>query len=208
MPEKEILHGIDLTVPDGKLVVITGPNGSGKTTLARLIAGIDRPEAGQIVLNGEDITNLDVTERARRGVSFAFQQPVRFKGITVRQLIETAAKDTLNEAQLCEILGRVGLCARDYIDREVNATLSGGEIKRIEIATVLARHTSLSIFDEPEAGIDLWSFKNLIEVSRRCTTKTRARWSSSPIRRESCALPTKSCCWRTEPFRPPANASR
>ena len=163
----DILNHIDLTVPDGKLVVITGPNGSGKTTLARLIAGIDTPEAGQIVLNGEDITNLDVTERARRGVSFAFQQPVRFKGITVRQLIETAAKDTLNEAQLCEILGRVGLCARDYIDREVNATLSGGEIKRIEIATVLARHTSLSIFDEPEAGIDLWSFKNLIEVFQK-----------------------------------------
>lgn len=161
---KQVLKDVNLNVGDGKLVVITGPNGSGKTTLARLIAGIDTPEAGQIVLNGEDITNLDVTERARRGVSFAFQQPVRFKGITVRQLIETAAKDTLNEAQLCEILGRVGLCARDYIDREVNATLSGGEIKRIEIATVLARHTSLSIFDEPEAGIDLWSFSNLIQV--------------------------------------------
>ena len=164
---KQVLKDVNLNVGDGKLVVITGPNGSGKTTLARLIAGIDKPEAGQIVLNGEDITNLDVTERARRGVSFAFQQPVRFKGITVRQLIETAAKDTLNEAQLCEILGRVGLCARDYIDREVNATLSGGEIKRIEIATVLARHTSLSIFDEPEAGIDLWSFKNLIEVFQK-----------------------------------------
>ena len=164
---KQVLKDVNLNVGDGKLVVITGPNGSGKTTLARLIAGIDKPEAGQIVLNGEDITNLDVTERARRGVSFAFQQPVRFKGITVRQLIETAAKDTLNEAQLCEILGRVGLCARAYIDREVNATLSGGEIKRIEIATVLARHTSLSIFDEPEAGIDLWSFKNLIEVFQK-----------------------------------------
>ena len=164
---KQVLKDVNLNVGDGKLVVITGPNGSGKTTLARLIAGIDKPEAGQIVLNGEDITNLDVTERARRGVSFAFQQPVSFKGITVRQLIETAAKDTLNEAQLCEILGRVGLCARDYIDREVNATLSGGEIKRIEIATVLARHTSLSIFDEPEAGIDLWSFKNLIEVFQK-----------------------------------------
>ena len=161
---KQVLKDVNLNVGDGKLVVITGPNGSGKTTLARLIAGIDRPKAGQIVLNGEDITNLDVTERARRGVSFAFQQPVRFKGITVRQLIETAAKDTLNEAQLCEILGRVGLCARDYIDREVNATLSGGEIKRIEIATVLARHTSLSIFDEPEAGIDLWSFARLTET--------------------------------------------
>ena len=173
---KQVLKDVNLNVGDGKLVVITGPNGSGKTTLARLIAGIDTPEAGQIVLNGEDITNLDVTERARRGVSFAFQQPVRFKGITVRQLIETAAKDTLNEAQLCEILGRVGLCARDYIDREVNATLSGGEIKRIEIATVLARGTKLAIFDEPEAGIDLWSFTNLVRVfqelreTRRGTT--------------------------------------
>lgn len=171
---KQVLKDVNLNVGDGKLVVITGPNGSGKTTLARLIAGIDKPEAGQIVLNGEDITNLDVTERARRGVSFAFQQPVRFKGITVRQLIETAAKDTLNEAQLCEILGRVGLCARDYIDREVNATLSGGEIKRIEIATVLARHTSLSIFDEPEAGIDLWSFARLTETFEQIHQEGRA----------------------------------
>ena len=161
---EEILKNISFTVPDGKLAVITGPNGSGKTTLARIIAGIEQPSAGRIVLNGTDITARDVTERAKMGVSFAFQQPVRFKGITVRQLVEIAAGEPLPEKRLCEILGLVGLCARAYIDREVNATLSGGEIKRIEIATVLARHTCLSVFDEPEAGIDLWSFKNLIGV--------------------------------------------
>ena len=155
----------------GKFIVITGPNGGGKSTMAKMIAGILKPNQGQILLDGEDITGLNITERARKGISFAFQQPVRFKGITVRQLIETAAKDTLNEAQLCEILGRVGLCARDYIDREVNATLSGGEVKRIEIATVLARHTSLSIFDEPEAGIDLWSFAKLTETFRLLQSK-------------------------------------
>lgn len=138
-----------------------------KTTLARIIAGIEHPMSGQIVLDGEDITELDVTERARRGVSFAFQQPVRFKGITVRHLIETAAGGSLDDGKLCNILGNVGLCAKDYLDREVNATLSGGEIKRIEIATVLARHTKLSLFDEPEAGIDLWSFKNLIQVFQK-----------------------------------------
>ena len=167
--EKEILHGVNLSIGKDETHVLMGPNGTGKSTLGYAVTGNPAYEVteGSIVFDGEDITNLDVTERARRGVSFAFQQPVRFKGITVRQLIETAAKDTLNEAQLCEILGRVGLCARDYIDREVNATLSGGEIKRIEIATVLARHTSLSIFDEPEAGIDLWSFKNLIEVFQK-----------------------------------------
>ena len=161
---KPVLKDLELTVPDGKLVVITGPNGSGKTTLARIIAGIEKPSAGRIYLDGEDITGLDVTGRARRGVSFAFQQPVRFKGITVRQLIDTAAGGEQDEARLCDILSKVGLCARDYIDREVNATLSGGEIKSIEIATVIARHTRLSLFDEPEAGIDLWSFKNLIGV--------------------------------------------
>lgn len=161
---KAVLKNLNLTVSDGKLVVITGPNGSGKTTLARIIAGIEQPESGRILLDREDITDLNVTERAKMGVSFAFQQPVRFKGITVRQLIETAAGNSLNEKQLCDILGNVGLCARNYLDREVNSTLSGGEIKRIEIATVLARHTRLSIFDEPEAGIDLWSFKSLINV--------------------------------------------
>ena len=164
---KDILKGVDLTVDDGKMVVITGPNGGGKTTLARVIAGIEQPAAGKILLDGKDITNLDVTERAKEGISFAFQQPVRFKGITVRQLVETAAGDKLSENQMCDILGSVGLCAKDYLDREVNATLSGGEMKRIEIATVLARGTKLSVFDEPEAGIDLWSFKSLIKVFRR-----------------------------------------
>ena len=164
---KDILKGVDLTVDDGKMVVITGPNGGGKTTLARVIAGIEQPAAGKIILDGKDITNLDVTERAKEGISFAFQQPVRFKGITVRQLVETAAGDKLSENQMCDTLGSVGLCAKDYLDREVNATLSGGEMKRIEIATVLARGTKLSVFDEPEAGIDLWSFKSLIKVFRR-----------------------------------------
>ena len=164
---KDILKGVDLTVDDGKMVVITGPNGGGKTTLARVIAGIEQPAAGKIILDGKDITNLDVTERAKEGISFAFQQPVRFKGITVRQLVETAAGDKLSENQMCDILGSVGLCAKDYLDREVNATLSGGEMKRIEIATVLAQGTKLSVFDEPEAGIDLWSFKSLIKVFRR-----------------------------------------
>ena len=164
---KSVLRNLNLTIPDGKLIVITGPNGGGKTTLARIIAGIEHPMSGQIVLDGEDNTELDVTERARRGVSFAFQQPVRFKGITVRHLIETAAGGSLDDGKLCNILGNVGLCAKDYLDREVNATLSGGEIKRIEIATVLARHTKLSLFDEPEAGIDLWSFKNLIQVFQK-----------------------------------------
>lgn len=161
---KQVLRDLNLQVPDGKLAVITGPNGSGKTTLARIIAGIERPSAGRIYLNGEDITELDVTERAKKGLSFAFQQPVRFKGISVRQLIEIAAGEKLSKDRLCGILGKIGLCAENYIDREVNATLSGGEIKRIEIATVLARRTRLSVFDEPEAGIDLWSFKNLIGV--------------------------------------------
>ena len=163
---KEILKNISLTVGDGRLAVITGPNGGGKTTLARIIAGIEKPSNGQVILNGEDITGLDVTERAKKGVSYAFQQPVRFKGITVRQLMEIAAGEKLSEKQSCDILAKVGLCARSYINREINATLSGGEIKRIEIATVLARHTSLSVFDEPEAGIDLWSFENLIGVFR------------------------------------------
>lgn len=164
---KSVLKDLNLTIPDGKLIAITGPNGGGKTTLARIIAGIERPASGHIFLDGEDITNLDVTERARKGVSFAFQQPVRFKGITVRQLVETASGGSLDDGKLCNILGNVGLCARDYLNREVNATLSGGEIKRIEIATVLARHTKLSVFDEPEAGIDLWSFKNLIQVFQK-----------------------------------------
>ena len=152
----EILRDISLTIPDKKLIVLTGPNGGGKSTLAKIIAGIVTPTSGRILLDGEDITGLSVTERARRGISFAFQQPVHFKGLTVYDLIG------LNEA--CEYLSQVGLCARDYINREVNSSLSGGELKRIEIATVLARSAKLTIFDEPEAGIDLWSFGNLIKV--------------------------------------------
>ena len=171
---KDILKGVDLTVDDGKMVVITGPNGGGKTTLARVIAGIEQPTDGKIILDGKDITNLDVTERAKEGISFAFQQPVRFKGITVRQLVETAAGDRLPENQMCDILGSVGLCARDYLDREVNATLSGGEMKRIEIATVLARKGSMLLFDEPEAGIDLWSFARLTETFSALHSKREA----------------------------------
>lgn len=164
---REILKGVDLEIPDGQLTVITGPNGSGKTTLARIIAGIETPSSGRILLDGRDITNDNVTERAREGVSFAFQQPVRFKGITVRSLLETAIGEKAKEGRLCSILGDVGLCSKDYLDREVNSTLSGGEMKRVEIATVLARNSRLTVFDEPEAGIDLWSFKSLIGVFRR-----------------------------------------
>ncbi len=164
--QKEILRDINLTVETGKFVVITGPNGGGKSTMAKMIAGILKPDQGQIVLDGEDITGMNITERAQKGISFAFQQPIRFKGITVRDLIELAAGHPIGDSEACSYLKKVGLCARDYIDREVNASLSGGEIKRIEIATVMARKTKLSIFDEPEAGIDLWSFNNLIDVFR------------------------------------------
>ncbi len=162
--DKEIIRDISLTVPDEKMVVITGPNGGGKSTLARLIAGIEKPTGGQILLDGEDITPLSITERARKGIGFAFQQPVRFKGIQVLDLIRLATGRKLSPSDACEYLSAVGLCARDYIDREVNASLSGGELKRIEIATVLAKGSRLNVFDEPEAGIDLWSFQNLIEV--------------------------------------------
>ena len=162
--QKEIIHNISLTLPAGRLVVITGPNGGGKSTLARLIAGIEKPISGQIYFNGQDITNWSVTERAKAGIAFAFQQPVRFKGLQVLDLIRIAAGKKLSVSDACTYLSHVGLCARDYIDREVNASLSGGELKRIEIATVLARGAALTIFDEPEAGIDLWSFQNLIEV--------------------------------------------
>ena len=160
---KGILKNVNLTV-DERFVAITGPNGGGKSTLAKIIAGILTPTSGQIFLDGEDITNLSITERARKGVSFAFQQPVRFKGITVKDLITLAAGRKIGVSEACSYLSEVGLCARDYINREVNASLSGGELKRIEIATVLARGTKLSLFDEPEAGIDLWSFNNLIKV--------------------------------------------
>lgn len=158
-----ILKNINLKIED-RFVAITGPNGGGKSTLAKIIAGILKPTAGQILLDGEDITGLDITERAKKGISFAFQQPVRFKGITVKDLITLAAGKQISTAAACEYLSEVGLCARDYINREVNASLSGGELKRIEIAMIIARGTKLSVFDEPEAGIDLWSFNNLIHV--------------------------------------------
>ena len=161
--EKDILTDVNLTIDD-RFVAITGPNGSCKSTLAKIIAGIVTPTEGRIYLDGEDITDLSITERANKGISFAFQQPVRFKGITVKDLINLAAGKSLSVAEACTYLSEVGLCARDYINREVNASLSGGELKRIEIATVLARGTKLSVFDEPEAGIDLWSFNNLIAV--------------------------------------------
>ncbi len=160
---KDIIKNLNLKIDDG-FVVITGPNGGGKSTLAKLIAGIIKPTSGQILFNGEDITELSITDRAKKGISFAFQQPVRFKGITVHDLISLASGRDVSIAEACDYLSQVGLCARDYISREVNASLSGGELKRIEIATVLARSTKISIFDEPEAGIDLWSFKSLINV--------------------------------------------
>lgn len=160
---KEILKNVSLTIDD-HFVAITGPNGGGKSTLAKVIAGIITPTSGQILLDGEDITNLNITERAKKGISFAFQQPVHFKGLTVKDLICIAAGKTMNVNDICSILSEVGLCARDYIDREINSSLSGGELKRIEIAMILARGTKLSIFDEPEAGIDLWSFNSLIRV--------------------------------------------
>ena len=168
--DKTIVRDVSLKVPDGRLVVVTGPNGGGKSTLARIIAGIEKPTAGQVLLNGEDITDKSITERAKMGVGFAFQQPVRFKGICVIDLLRIAAGKQISAAEACEYLSAVGLCARDYIDREVNSSLSGGELKRIEIATVLVRGSALSIFDEPEAGIDLWSFRSLIEVFEKLRT--------------------------------------
>ena len=164
---KEIIRNVSLTVPEDRLVVVTGPNGGGKSTLARLIAGIEKPTSGQILFNGEDITEKSITERAKMGIGFAFQQPVRFKGLQVIDLLRIAAGGKLSFSAACDFLSEVGMCARDYINREVNASLSGGELKRIEIATVLARKCTLSVFDEPEAGIDLWSFQNLIEVFRK-----------------------------------------
>lgn len=162
--QKEIIKDISLTIDDNKFVAITGPNGGGKSTLARLIVGIYQPTSGQILYDGVDITHMSITDRARMGISFAFQQPVRFKGIKVKDLISLAAGKDTTVGQACEYLSAVGLCARDYIDRDVDGSLSGGEIKRIEIATLLARNTKLSVLDEPEAGIDLWSFSNLIKV--------------------------------------------
>ena len=171
--QKEIVRDITLTVPEHKFIVITGPNGSGKSTLAKLIAGIEKPTSGSIYLDGVDITEKSITERANMGISFAFQQPVRFKGLEVLDLLRIASGRQLSVSDACNYLSEVGLCARDYIRREVNASLSGGELKRIEIATVLARGTKLAVFDEPEAGIDLWSFQNLIQVFERMQKRNR-----------------------------------
>lgn len=171
--QKEIIRDLNLTIGDHKFVVITGPNGGGKSTLAKLIAGIENPTQGRISFDGTDITKMNITDRANLGISYAFQQPVRFKGVQVLDLIRLAAKKNLTPADACVYLSEVGLCAKDYINREVNASLSGGELKRIEIATVLARGTRLSVFDEPEAGIDLWSFQNLIQVFERMREATQ-----------------------------------
>lgn len=162
--EKGILKNVSITIDDKKFLAITGPNGGGKSTLAKIIAGIYKPTSGRIYFDGVDITDMSITDRAKAGISFAFQQPVRFKGIKVKDLIKLAAGDNLSVSGACDYLSEVGLCAREYINRDVDASLSGGELKRIEIATIIARGTKLCVFDEPEAGIDLWSFKNLIEV--------------------------------------------
>lgn len=169
---KDILNHISLKIDD-RFTAITGPNGGGKSTLAKMIAGIIQPTEGQIFFEGQDITEMSITDRANLGISFAFQQPVRFKGITVLDLIRLAAGDKLSVEGACKYLSEVGLCARDYISREVNASLSGGELKRIEIATVIARGMKLSVFDEPEAGIDLWSFQNLIQVFEKMRKSNR-----------------------------------
>ena len=161
---KKILDNINLTIDTDKFVVITGPNGSGKSTLAKIIMGIEKPDSGEILLEGKDITELPINERAKLGIAFAFQQPIRFKGITVYDLLKLSSQKEINKAEACEILSKVGLCAKEYVDREINSSLSGGELKRIEIATVAVRNSKFTIFDEPEAGIDLWSFQSLIKV--------------------------------------------
>ena len=171
---REILRDVSLTIPDKKFMVITGPNGGGKTTLAKTIMGINRPTAGKIFWAGQDITDLPISDRARLGVSYGFQQPPRFKGLRVRDLLDVAAGTPLSTSAACDYLNRVGLCARDYLERDVDASLSGGEVKRIEIATILARKSGLMIFDEPEAGIDLWSFSRLTETFREIHDKKEA----------------------------------
>ena len=170
-----ILRDISLTVENNKFVVITGPNGGGKSTLAKVVAGIIKNNSGNIIFDGEDITEKSITDRARMGIGFAFQQPVRFKGMTVVDILRIAAGKTLSVSEACEYLSEVGLCAKDYINREINASLSGGELKRIEIATVLARDVKLALFDEPEAGIDLWSFNNLIRIFENMRKDRRGR---------------------------------
>ena len=171
--DKEILKNINLKLDD-RFIAITGPNGGGKSTLAKMIAGIIKPTSGKILLDGVDITDYSITDRAKAGISFAFQQPVRFKGLTVKDLITLASGKSISVGEACSYLSEVGLCAKDYIDREVNASLSGGELKRIEIAMVIARGTKLSIFDEPEAGIDLWSFNNLINIFNKLQEKNNS----------------------------------
>ena len=171
----EILDDVSFTVPDGKFLVITGPNGGGKSTLARLIMGIEQPTAGQILYNGEDITGLSITERAKKGIGYAFQHPPRFKGLTVRRLLSLAHGSELPEDECCSYLTRVGLCSMDYLNREVDASLSGGEVKRIEIATLMARNLGLAIYDEPEAGIDLWSFERLTGTFRELHDRADGR---------------------------------
>ena len=161
---KDILNGISLNIEEDSFTAVTGPNGSGKSTLAKIIMGIEKPDKGQILFDGVDITNKSIDERAKMGIAFAFQQPVKFKGITVYDIIKLSAQKDINKAEACEILSKVGLCAKEYVDREINASLSGGELKRIEIASVVARGSRLTVFDEPEAGIDLWSFNDLIKV--------------------------------------------
>lgn len=170
---KEILKDVNLEIETDKFFVITGPNGSGKSTLAKIIMGMETPTSGQMILDGTDITNMDISERAKLGVGFAFQQPVRFKGLTVRDLLRFSAGKKLSTHDACVFLSEVGLCAADYINRELNDSLSGGEMKRIEIAMLMARQVRLSIFDEPEAGIDLWSFNNLIEVFKKLKDETK-----------------------------------
>lgn len=169
----EILKNINLTIDDEKMVVITGPNGGGKSTLAKIIAGILNPTSGKILFNGKDITKMNITERAKLGISFAFQQPVRFKGITVRDLINLAANKEMKTEEIYGYLEKVGLNGDVYINREVNGNLSGGEMKRIEIAMIMAKDTELYVFDEPEAGIDIWSFKDLVSVFKEIRTTTK-----------------------------------
>ncbi len=171
--EKEILTDVSLTLEDGKFLVITGPNGGGKSTLAKIIMGIQKPTGGQILWNGIDITDMSITERAKLGIGYAFQQPPRFKGLSVRDLLSLAHGETLPEDQCCAYLTNVGLCSKDYLNREVDASLSGGEIKRIEIATLMARDLQLAIYDEPEAGIDLWSFNMLVESFKGISKKRK-----------------------------------
>ena len=171
--ELDIINDVSLTVPDGKFMVITGPNGGGKSTLARLIMGLEMPTSGSIIYNGTDITNMSVTDRAKLGIGYAFQQPPRFKGLTVMKMLSLAAGKTLTEKECCAYLSRVGLCSAEFVKRELDASLSGGEMKRIEIASLMAREPELAIFDEPEAGIDLWSFSMLVETFRNMQKKSK-----------------------------------